>query len=75
MKPEHFEIVELISMYLAENPSQRFGQALFNLGINEFPKNSKPEDSGLRDIHADKDTAIQGRIKDRLKWFEDQKKN
>lgn len=54
-------------MYLENNPNQRFGQALFNLAINEFKEN---EGFQLRDIYGDSDLKILNRIEDRLKWFE-----
>lgn len=75
-KTEHQEILDLISDYLAENPSLRFGQALFNLGVNEFANKSDPakEDFKIRDIHADFDDEIIRRIKKQLEWFEAQKK-
>ena len=60
MTPEHAELIGLISRYLEANPSQRFGQALFNLGINEFADPEAPERANhrLRDIYADSDQAI-----------------
>ncbi|CAA9199462.1 hypothetical protein FLACOL7796_02740 [Flavobacterium collinsii] len=33
MKKEHRIILDLLEEYLEKNPSQRFGQALFNLGV------------------------------------------
>lgn len=43
MKKEHQKILELIKSYLEKNPDQRFGQALFNLNINEFQKTVDPK--------------------------------
>ena len=36
MNNEQQAIITIIINYLKRNPEQRFGQALFNLGINEF---------------------------------------
>jgi hypothetical protein len=47
MTNEHRIILERLKEYLGQNPSQRFGQAIFNLGINEFKQN---EEYQLRDI-------------------------
>lgn len=67
-KKEHREILNLIAAYLAEHYDQRFGQALFNLGINEFTENpSHSMNLRLRDIHEDTDDQILQRIKERLK--------
>ena len=72
MKKEHKEIIDLISSYLEYDPELRFGQALFNLKINEFQKTSDPRNPNynLRDIHNDNDTDILKRIKSQLKWFD-----
>lgn len=77
MKPEHKLILELLASYLEKNPSQRFGQALFNLNINEFQATNdlKNPDYTLRDIYSDNDTAILERIKNRLDLIESQKNN
>ncbi|WP_452598188.1 hypothetical protein [Pontimicrobium sp. MEBiC01747] len=68
LKQEHKEIIELISQYLIKNYDQRFGQALFNLGITEFADKMHPDHYNylLRDIHADTDKSIIARIKSRL---------
>ncbi|NVK63440.1 MAG: hypothetical protein HWE22_02585 [Flavobacteriales bacterium] len=68
-KLEHQEILDLISGYLANNYSQRFGQALFNLGINEFVNKTDPAKANyqIRDIHGDSDAKILERIKKQLK--------
>ncbi len=75
-KLEHKEILDLISSYLADHPNLRFGQALFNLGVNEFVNRLAPEkeDYRFRDIYGDSDDEIISRIKKQLEWFEDQQK-
>lgn len=57
-------ILIIIEQYLEANPSIRFGQALFNLGINEFANKVNPENNGhlLRDIYNDSDDIILKRI-------------
>lgn len=72
-KKEHQEILTMISNYLANNYDQRFGQALFNLGINEFVDKINPqkENYTIRDIHGDSDDKIMERIKSQLKCFEE----
>ncbi|WP_211236783.1 hypothetical protein [Sporocytophaga myxococcoides] len=74
-KQEHQEILNLISDYLAKHYDQRFGQALFNLGIMEFMDKGDPakENFRLRDIHGDSDENILKRIKNQLEWFEKQR--
>ncbi|WP_177764435.1 hypothetical protein [Flavobacterium sp. I3-2] len=72
MKKEHTEIIKHIVTYLEENPTQRFGQALFNLGINEFKKNESEFE--LRDIYNDADNEIIKRINNNLNWFKFQEK-
>lgn len=71
MTKEHKIILEKLKEYLERNPNQRFGQALFNLGINEFKEN---EEFVLRDIYGDEDSKIIIRIKKQLNWFDLQKK-
>jgi hypothetical protein len=75
-KKEHQEILDLISNYLANHYDQRFGQAIFNLGINQFANKTEPEKENhkIRDIHNDQDSAIIERIKSQLEWFDEQKK-
>ena len=75
MKKEHKLILDLLESYLEKNPSQRFGQALFNLGINEFQETTDPRNPNynIRDIHGDSDLNIAERIKNRLAYFESQK--
>ena len=76
MKSEHREIIKLISDYLNKNPEERFGQALFNLRVNEFSNKIEPEKENykIRNIHGDSDDKILERIKNQLEWFEEQKK-
>ncbi|MBQ4805538.1 hypothetical protein J8L88_21930 [Aquimarina sp. MMG015] len=76
MKKEHQEIIDLISTYLEYDNDLRFGQAIFNLGINEFQKTTDPRNPNynLRDIHNDNDADILKRIKRQLKWFDLQKR-
>ena len=63
MKPEHKEILALIEKHLKKNPSERFGQALFNLKINQFEEDKKePLNFRLRDIYNDADEEIISRI-------------
>jgi len=75
-KKEHQEILDLISKYLSNHYDLRFGQAIFNLGINEFVNKINPAkgDFKLRDIHGDEDQKILERIKGQLDWFEKQKR-
>jgi hypothetical protein len=76
MKKEHTIILEYLKSYLEKNPNQRFGQAVFNLGINEFQKttNTREPNYNLRDIHNDNDEDIISRINNRLDWFDLQEK-
>jgi hypothetical protein len=64
MKAEHKEILESIAYYLEKYPDQRFGQVLFNLGVNQFANPKHPEEFNylLRDIYADQDAEILNRI-------------
>ncbi len=67
MKTEHDQIINLLTNYLKEYPTVRFGQALHNLGINEF-KNSTPaphKHYELRDNYNDDDSDILERVKAR----------
>ena len=65
MKQEHKIIIALIEHHLEKNPSERFGQALFNLKINQFEESNNPEvlKYSLRDIYNDSDADIISRIK------------
>lgn len=64
MKPETTEILRRLTEYLESNPSIRFGQALFNLDINQFAGNP-PEKKNflLRDIYSDEDKVILKRMR------------
>lgn len=77
MKKEHAIILELIRSYLEKNPSQRFGQAIFNLKINEFQESIDLHEPNynLRDIYNDSDSDIASRIENQLIWFDSQKEN
>lgn len=74
MKKEHKIILDLIKAFLEENPNQRFGQALFNLSINQFKEVPDLNQSTLRDIYNDKDEEIIERINARQSWLSFQKK-
>ena len=56
---ESLEILQKLTQYLEDHPGIRFGQALFNLDINEFNK-----DGSLiyRDIYNDSDEEILKRV-------------
>jgi hypothetical protein len=56
---ESLEILKKLTQYLEDHPGIRFGQALFNLDINEFNK-----DGSLiyRDIYNDSDEEILKRV-------------
>ena len=75
-KKEHKEILDLISDFLSNHYSQRFGQAIFNLGIKEFVNKTAPtkEEFKIRDIYNDSDKAILERIKGQLERLEKQQK-
>ena len=57
-------LLTLIEQYLEKNPSIRFTQALFNLGITEFADKDNPEAKGflLRDIYNDDDLSVLERV-------------
>ena len=76
MKKEHQLIIEKLNQYLENHPDQRFGQAIFNLGINEFQKTTDPRNPNynLRDIYNDSDLEIIERIERQLEWFDLQKR-
>jgi hypothetical protein len=65
MSKEGLKIVERILDSMEKNPELRFGQILFNLGINEFVDMANPEKGGhlFRDIYNDTDIDILNRIK------------
>ncbi len=73
---EHRTILDAIEKALIRDPELRFGQVLFNLGINQFlnPENPAEADYKLRDIHNDKDSEIIDRINQQNGWFELQQK-
>jgi hypothetical protein len=64
MKDNIKMILTMIEQYLVKNPSIRFTQALFNLGITEFADKKNPEAKGflLRDIYNDTDDEVLKRL-------------
>lgn len=76
MTDEHRVILKAIEEALNRDPELRFGQALFNLSINEFvnPDNPAEADYKMRDIHGDKDSDIIDRIRRQQEWRELQEK-
>ncbi len=64
MNEDSQAILNLIENHLKRNPSERFTQALFNLGITEFADKNNPEAKGflLRDIYNDADAIVLERI-------------
>ena len=67
MDIKHKRIIRRITEYLEKYPDQRFGQALFNLNINEFEKPFKlDKDNKLRDIYNDTDLQILQRMNMKL---------
>lgn len=67
MKTEHKEILKFITAYLERHPQLRFTQAIFNLDINQSPKEPEYQLKGLyRDNYSDKDNEVLGRIKARM---------
>lgn len=69
-KKEHQLILDMISEYLSNNYSLRFGQALFNLKVFEFSESSGSENHAMRDIHGDSDECIIERVEGQIKKFE-----
>lgn len=65
MNKEKRIILQMLKEYLTINPDVRFGQALFNMGINEFSDGANPGnlDWSLRDIHSDSDADILDRMR------------
>lgn len=65
MNEDAKEILSIIKAHLIKNPSERFTQALFNLGINEFTIPSDPARCGyqLRDPYEDRDIDLLNKIK------------
>ncbi len=70
MTDEHKIILKAIEEALNRDPELRFGQALFNLGINQFvnPENPAESDYRVRDIHGDDDITIINRIRKQQEW-------
>ncbi len=63
MTKEQEQIIKSLSEYLDKYPEIRFGQALFNLNINEFEKPNKFfGENKLRDIYNDSDLKILSRM-------------
>jgi len=64
MNENQESILFVIKQYLEKNPSIRFTQALFNLGITEFADKNNPEAKGflLRDIYNDSDIDVLERV-------------
>jgi len=62
---EATKIIATIAHYLHNNKNIQFGQALTNLGINEFVDKNFSENANynLRDIYNDSDTEILKRMK------------
>ena len=68
LSKNHALIMEILTAYLSRFPEIRFGQALFNLGINQFadPVNPERGDYKLREIYYDLDGRILERMKSKL---------
>ena len=64
MKREHQTLITTLIQYLEQYPEIRFGQALYNLGINEFADKKYPASKKflLRDIYNDTDEQILSRL-------------
>lgn len=68
MKDTHAKIIQILSEFLEKNPEQRFGQALFNLNVNQFKyditKIINPTEVSylMRDIYNDRDECILSRV-------------
>ena len=64
MKAEHEAILSTIRHFLENSPDQRFGQALFNLNINQFANKEFPDKANfyLKDIYNDSDEKILERL-------------
>lgn len=65
MSNENNQIITILIQHLMDNPEERFGQALFNLGINQFANsiNSSEKNHLLKDIYNDTGKQILERIK------------
>lgn len=71
LKPIHREILNTLEEYLSKDGAcnLRFGQALFNIDINQFPVTKDGQillDSVLRDIYNDSDEELLKRMKKNL---------
>ena len=64
MKAEHKTIMSILEDYLEKNPTQRFGQVLKNLYLQNFVDEKYPDQfqALLRDIYDDEDKAIISRM-------------
>jgi hypothetical protein len=62
------QILEIIAAYAEKNPTQRFGQILFNLNINQFKDQENPSNANyqIRNIHGDSSEYVLSRVKDRI---------
>jgi hypothetical protein len=58
-------IISMLAEYLDKHPESRFGQALFNLNVNQFEDQQDPsrKDFLLRDIYNDSDVKVLKRMK------------
>lgn len=58
------KILKILKEYSTKNPSQRFGQILFNLNITQFKSQESPEQENyeIRDIYNDCNDTILNRI-------------
>lgn len=65
MTKDQETIINIIKDYLDKNPGIRFGQALYDLGINQFANLPNPEEAQhkMRDIYNDTDLTILKRMK------------
>lgn len=65
MDHKNHQILSRLTQHLIDNPKETFGQALFNLGINEFANKMNPAEAfhKLRDIYNDTNEEILERIK------------
>ncbi len=64
MTEHHRTIMQLLENYLDMHPDLRFGQALFNLGINQIDVHcvDAPGYMFMRDIYEDSDEIILDRM-------------
>jgi hypothetical protein len=61
------QIIQILTEHALEFPTERFGQILFNLDINQFKDRDNPESTNFlyRDIYGDSSEEILKRIKER----------